>query len=258
MIGLILTLAMGVARDGAPPVTAKYRIEQRLESRVDLSGFGQGERVQSQRFVWFTTLTYRDSAGGQVFHAVLDSLEIDLGSVPVPPGSVDSARRAEFHGFLNSWGRMTKVSTTPKSTFTAVFESQLHGLHPRRKPGAKAGEQWTDTLTVDTKTGRGETTHVTTITTFTQGGAERHAGRPALRLGATFTVTTSGTVETPGGPAGLEGTGRGTSTYFTREDGRLLGATSTTSGEGSVNVTAAPTPIGLKTSSTTIITLLHE
>lgn len=256
MIGLILTLAMGAPPDGAPPVTAKYRIEQRLESRVDLSGMGQGEQVQSQRFVWFTTLTYADSAGGQVFHAVLDSLEIDLGSVPVPPGAVDSARRAEYHGFLNSWGRLTEVSTKHKSTFTAVFESQLRGLHPRRKPGAKAGERWTDTLTVDTKTGQGET-QVTTITTFTQGGAERHAGRSALRLGATFTVTTSGTVETPGGPAGLEGKGRGTSTYFTGEDGRLLGATSTTSGEGIVNVTAAPTPIGLKTTSTTIITLIH-
>jgi hypothetical protein len=256
MIGFLLAFALVTGHDGGTPVPVKYRIEQRLESRVDLSGFGQGEQVQTQRFVWFTTLTYADSAGGQALDAVLDSLEVDLGIIPLPPGSVDSARGAAFHGFLNSWGRMTELSSAQNSTFTAVFESQLRGLHPRRKPGASAGEHWTDTLTVDTKTGRGET-QVTTITTFTQGGAEQHAGRPATQLGAAFTTTTTGTVETPGGPAGVEGTGRGTATYYTGEDGRLLGGTSTTSGEGSVSLTMAPTPIGLKTSSTITITLIE-
>ena len=256
MIGFLLAFGLVAGHDGGAPVTVKYRIEQQLETRVDLSQFGQGEQVQNQRFVWFTTITYADSAGGHALDAVLDSLEIDLGIVPIPPGSVDSARGAAFHGFLNSWGRMTELSAaTQKSTFAALFESQLRGLHPRRKPGASAGEHWTDTLTVDTKTGQGET-QLTTITTFTQGSAERHAGRPATRLGATFTMTTTGTVETPGGPAGLDGKGSGTATYYTGEDGRLLGVISAANGAGTVTLTMSPTAIGLKTSATITITVI--
>jgi len=84
------------------PVTVKYRIEQKIESKVDLSGFGQGEQVQNQGAFWFVTITYSDSAGGSVVHAVLDSARLDAMMPTITAATIDSAKGTAYHGYLDA------------------------------------------------------------------------------------------------------------------------------------------------------------
>jgi hypothetical protein len=223
---------------------------------VDLTPFGQAEQVQTQRFVWFTTISYADSAAGLVMRAVLDSVQVELVPGPlVAQASLDSARGVQVEGFLDGWGRVASLTRRGAGTFVTVFENQLRLLHPRRKPDARAGERWTDTLNLDSQTGEGSAT-VTTVTTFTLAGAETHAGHPGTRLDASFTSTTVGKLQTQAGPADLTATGNGQTTYHVGSDGRLLGSTTTSTAQGSIDLTMAPAPIGLKTTTTITTTLV--
>ena len=101
-----IVLLLAVATATSAPVTMKYKIVQKTESKVDLSGFGQGEQIQNQDATWFVTASYTDSAGGKVLHAVLDSVRLEGGMIPIPPAAIDSAKGTAYHGFLDAdWNR---------------------------------------------------------------------------------------------------------------------------------------------------------
>jgi len=231
---------------------ARYRIEQQIESRVDLTAFGQGEQVQAQTFVWFTTVRYADTTGGRVLDAVLDSVQADLGLAQLPPGAMDSARGTVFHGVLDRWGRVTTLTGTRAGMLPSLFEAQLKTFHPRVKPDARPGEAWTDTLTVTTNTPQGELS-TTTVSTFTHGGTTQYEGGPSTEVQASFTTSVRGSLETPGGPADLEGNGTGTATYHLGTDGLLRGASSTATGNGAIVTGFAPAPIPLATTTTVTV-----
>lgn len=227
------------------PEPTRYRIEQRLESRIDLSAFGAGEQVQTQSFVWFATMSYSDSAGGRVVHAILDSVQADFGAVPVPQSSIDSARGSTFHGYLNAWGKMTSLTALKTSTMGATFESVLRNFHPRRKPGAKQGDGWTDTLDFEVKSPQGNV-NIVTVSNYVLGGQEGWEGGRATRLDAAFSTAQSGTVETPAGPADMQGKGTGTGVHYLGADGRYLGGTATSKGESTISGSFAPSAIPVK------------
>ena len=237
------------------PEPAKYKVDQRVESRIDLSAFGQGEQVQNQAFVWFISISYSDSAGGTVMHAVLDSAQIDMGMMPVPQASIDSLKGTVFHGWMDPTGRVQSLSVSRPSTLASQVEGALKGFPPRLKAGASAGQTWIDTLDVDTKTVQAST-RTRTISNYTMGGAETLNGVTGTKLEASFTSSQTGTMETPAGPADLEGTATGTATFLVGKNGRYLGGTSTSSGDATISGSFAPAAIPVKTTSTTTVSLI--
>lgn len=240
---------------GAPEPT-KYRIEQQLENRIDLSAFGQGEQVQNQSFIWFLTITYRDSAGGTVIHAVADSAQIDLGMMPIPAATLDSLKGTAFHGWMDAAGRMGPVTMSRESSLALQIDGALKGFHPRVKPNARSGDSWVDTLQTDSRTAQG-TNATRTVTTYTMGGAESVGGITGTRLEATFVATQTGTLETPAGPAEIEGKANGTGTYVIGRNGRYLAGTSSSSGEALIKGGFAPLPIPVKTQGTTTVSIVQ-
>ena len=237
------------------PATTSYRIEQRVDSRIDLSAFGQGEQQQIQAFVWFTTISYRDSAGGLVMHAVLDSAQVDLGMVPVPPGALDSARGSVFHGFLDGSGRLVSVTASRKDLLSGQFEGFLKSFHPRVRTGSKAGDAWTDTLDIETNNPQAST-KTQTITNFQMAGTEQHDGVAAKRVEAAFTAVLGGTMQTPGGPADMEGKSTGTGTYYVATDGRYLGGQMSSAGDATISGAFAPAAIPIKNTTTVTVTVI--
>jgi hypothetical protein len=238
------------------PATTSYRIEQRVDSRIDLSAFGQGEQQQNQAFIWFTTISYSDSAGGLVMHAVLDSAQVDLGIAPVPPGALDSARGTVFHGFLDSSGRLVSVTASREDLLSGQFGGFLKSFHPRLRAGAKAGDAWVDTLDIQT-TNPQANTKTRTITNFRMGEMEQHGGQAARRVEAAFSAVLGGTMQTPGGPADMEGKSSGTGTYFVAADGRYLGGTMSSSGDATISGAFAPAAIPIKNTTTVTITIIR-
>jgi hypothetical protein len=239
----------------AAPEPVKYKIDQRIESRVDLSAFGQGEQVQNQAFVWFVSMNYSDSAGGTIMHVVLDSAQIDMGMMPVPQPSLDSLKGTVFHGWMDPTGRVQSLTVSRPSTLASQVEGALKSFHPRVKTGAKAGETWVDTLDVDTKTAQAST-KTRTVSNYTMAGPETVEGVAATKVDATFTSSQTGTMETPAGAADLEGKASGTASFLMGKNGRYLGGKSVSSGEATISGAFAPAAIPVKTSSTTTVSVI--
>jgi len=237
------------------PVTVHYRIEQKIESKVDLSGFGQGEQVENRDVVWHITVTYSDSAGGRVVHTVLDSVRVEGGMIPVPQASLDSAKGTTYHGFLDGASRLKSLTASKSSSMAIQFDGTLRMLHPSIKPGASAGATWADTLDISTKSAQADLKS-NVVRTFTMGGAETWEGSPATRIEAATVTKVSGSLETPGGTAEMMGGGPGTGTYYVSANGGLAGGKSSSVTEAIVTLASAPGPIPVKTTTTTTVSII--
>ena len=93
---------------------------------------------------------------------------------------------------------------------------------PWVKAGAKEGEQWADTSAKTTTDGT-DSVVVKRITAYRVVGKEKRDSQKALRVTSEYQSTVAGTQPTPNGPARIEGTGKGTGTYFVSPDGVYLG-----------------------------------
>ena len=237
------------------PVSVQYRIDQKVESKVDLSGFGQGEQVQGQNAVWFATITYSDSAGGQVVHAVLESVRVEGGMIPIPPATIDSAKGTAYHGFLDAEHRLKSFTALKTSMLGTQFEGTLRMLHPSVKRGAAAGAKWTDTLDTSTKTPQADLKS-NVVRNFTLGGSEAWEGTPATRVDVETVTKISGSLETPGGTAEMMGGGPGTGAYYVGADGKVVGGKSSTVTDAIVTLAGAPGPIPVKTTTTTTVSVI--
>jgi hypothetical protein len=251
-----IVLLLAVATATSAPVTMKYKIVQKTESKVDLSGFGQGEQIQNQDATWFVTASYTDSAGGKVLHAVLDSVRLEGGMIPIPPAAIDSAKGTAYHGFLDADWKLKSLSANRSSTLGGQFESTLKLLHPSIRRSASAGTKWTDTLDTSSKSPQADLKQ-RSIRSFTMGGSEAWEGTQATRIDVELVGTISGTLETPGGSAEMMGGGPGTGAYYLASDGRFVGGKSTTLTEAIVTIAGAPGPIPVKTTINTTVSVIR-
>src|SRR6476469_4561055 len=89
---------------GKAPTTTKYRIDQSLTQEIDATAAGGAKQKIAFTTSRFVTLTLADSAGGKVMRVVVDSLRGD-SAVPIPRAVLDSARGAEFHGYIEKSGK---------------------------------------------------------------------------------------------------------------------------------------------------------
>ncbi len=253
-----LTLAATALAVGAAavlPPTTSYRIEIRRESRVDLSAFGQPEQVQNENSVWFVTISYTDSAGGSVMHAVLDSVQLDSPAAPLAQEELANARGTAYHGFLDGRRKLVSVSRDKETLLGSQFEAVLRGFHPVVQPGASGGESWIDTLEVEIRSQQ-MNTKSNSVRTYTHGGEQVWEGTPSIKVDMSASEQSSGTLETPGGPADIQGKTTGTGTFYVGRDGRYLGGTTAGTGEASVTGAFAPSAIPVRSTVATTITML--
>lgn len=249
-LALIVTTAATTAPD---PV--RYRIEQRTENRIDLSGFGQGEQVQGQVFAWFLSISYADSAGGTAVRAVVDSAQMDLGMMAVPTATLDSLRGLVVQGWMDKTGKMASASAAQASTFSSQAEGLLRSFHPRLRPGAKPGDRWSDTTAVNTKAMQ-MTTNTSTVSAYTMAGPGSLGGASGMLYDVSFTTDQKGTIDTPAGPAELVGKSAGGGKVLVSEAGRYLGSESSATGEATISGSFAPMAIPVRTSSSMVVTVL--
>ena len=81
MFATLLATATLMTTAGAAPqadtTTTRYRVDTRTESVADLSGLGAGEQRQTLGMSSFLTVQLTDTAGGQSFRVVVDSMTIE-------------------------------------------------------------------------------------------------------------------------------------------------------------------------------------
>ena len=203
------------------PVTARYRVDQTLTQDIDASAAGQGKQSISFSTSSFVTLTFTDSGGGRTVRLVVDSM-IGDSAAPIPAAVFDSAKGAEYHAFLSAAGKLSELEAVNASPAAYRVQGFLSDFFPWVKAGVKNGEQWADTSSKTTTDGT-DSVLVSRVTSYRVVGRETHEARKAVRITSAYQSTVAGTQPTPSGPARIEGTGKGSGTYFVSPDGLYLG-----------------------------------
>jgi hypothetical protein len=216
-------LATLVAAAPAPhgPVTARYRVDQTLTQDVDATSAGKGKQSISFSTSSFVTLTFTDSTHGKAVRVVVDSMRGD-STAPVPAAVFDSARGAEFRGFLNEAGKLSELEAVNVSPAASRVQGFISDFFPWVKAGVKSGERWADTSSRATTDGT-DSVVVRRITSYRAVANETHNARKAVRITSEYQSSVAGSQPTPNGPARIEGAGKGTGTYFVSSDGTYLG-----------------------------------
>jgi hypothetical protein len=206
---------------GRAPTTTKYRIDQSLTQEIDATAAGGAKQKIAFTTSSFVTVNLADSAGGKVMRVVVDSLRGD-SAVPIPRAVLDSAKGAEFHGYLEKSGKPSGLEPARANPAATQIQGLLSDFFPWIKAGVKVGDSWSDTTAKTNGTGPDSVT-VRRVSAYKAAGAETFNARKAVKVTEDFTSSVAGTQPTPNGPARIEGTGSGKGSYYIAPDGRYLG-----------------------------------
>ncbi len=237
----------------APTVT-KYRIDQSLSQEVDATAAGGAKQTVAFNTSSFITVTLADSAGGKLMRVVIDSLRGD-STTPIPPAVLDSARGAEFRGYVEKSGKPSGLEPVTGTSPAAQVQGLLSDFFPWTKAGVKVGESWTDTTARVNGVGADSVT-VRRVTAYKASGNQAVGNRNAVVIVEDFTSSVAGTQPTPSGPARIEGSGNGTGSYYVSTDGRYLGGSWQQRSSLKISGTFAPQPLPITITQKTKVTTL--
>lgn len=232
------------------PVALRYRIDQSLTQEVDASAAGQGKQSLSFTTSSFVTVQLADSAGGKAMRVVVDSMRGD-SATPIPAAVLDSARGAEFRGFIAASGRPPRLEPAGSNPLGAQVQGLVSDFYPWTRAGLEVGESWADTSAVTTGEAP-DTVVVRRVTRYRAAAAERRA----IRVTSEFTSDVAGSQPTQSGPARIQGTGSGKGSYLLGGDGRYLGGEWELNSALTLSGDFAPQPVPITLHQTTRVSLL--
>lgn len=223
------------------PTTTKYRIDQSLTQDVDATAAGGAKQSISFTTSSFITVTLADSAGGKAMRVVVDSVRGD-SATPIPAAVLDSARGAEFHGFVEKSGKPLGLEPTTGTSAATQIQGLLSDFFPWIRSGVKVGDSWADTTAKVNGVGADSVT-VRRVSAYKAAANEIRGTRKAVRITEDFTSSVAGTQPTPSGPAQIEGSGSGKAAYYVGSDGRYLGGDWQQQSSLKVSGSFAPQPL---------------
>jgi hypothetical protein len=238
-----LALATGLVLPalGLAPFTIKYRIDQSLTQEMDATAAGGAKQRLAFSTSSFVTVTLADSAGGKAIRVVVDSVRGD-SATPIPPPVLDSARGAEFRGFLAKSGKPSGLKPATNVPAAIQIQGLLSDFFPWTRPGLKVGDSWADTTAKTTASGNDSVT-VRRVSAYKAAASDPKESRKAVRVTEAFTSSVAGTQPTPNGPAHIEGTGSGNGSYYVSPDGRYLGGSWQQQSALQISGSFAPQPV---------------
>lgn len=231
-------------------------METKAEQVVNLSALGQGEQRTNFGLINYLTISLDDTVGGQTVHAVIDSIIKADTSAFTTQAALDSARGRAWHALLTPEGRISNIKRADSAAAAGgQMTALLNNFFPRVKRGAKVGDQWVDT-TENTNEQEGQTITTKTITNFSVTGRETRDGQPALKVETAFSMAQSGVLNQGGGTLSIDGTGKGTATYWVTPEGKYLGSNSTETSDLQVTADQLPEPIPIHANNTVVISII--
>jgi hypothetical protein len=236
------------------PTTTKYRIDQSLSQEIDATVAGGAKQSISFSTSSFITVTLADSAGGKVMRVVIDSLRGD-SATPIPAAVLDSARGAEFRGFVEKSGKPLGLEPVTGTSAAAQIQGLLSDFFPWIRTGLKVGDSWSDTTAKVNGVGADSVT-VRRVSAYKELGNEIRGTRKAVRITEDFTSSVAGTQPTPSGPARIEGNGSGKGSYYVGTDGRYLGGDWQQQSSLKISGSFAPQPLPITIVQKTKVTAL--
>jgi hypothetical protein len=205
------------------PSVSKYRIDQSFFQEIDATAAGGVKQKVAFNTSSFVTVTLADSAGGKKIRVVVDSIRAD-SAASIPAAVLDSVRGTVFHGYVSKAGKPTGLQPAAGGSAVTQIQGLLSEFYPWTRAGLRVGDSWADT-TAKTNVAGTDTVTVRRVSAYKATANETRSARRAVRVAEEFTSSVAGTQPTPKGPARIEGTGRGTGSYYVGVDGRYLGGT---------------------------------
>ena len=214
-------------------------METKAEQVVNLSALGQGAQRTNFGLIDYLTISLDDTVGGQTVHAVIDSI------IKADTSAFTTRRRWTAPGAARGTPCLRPKAGFPISsepTRLAAAGGQMTALLNNFFPESSAGPRWrsmgryhreyqrTGSQTITTKT----------ITNSSVTGRETRDGQPALKVETAFSMAQSGVLNQGGGTLSIDGTGKGTATYWVTPEGKYLGSNSTETSD--LQVTADQLP----------------
>lgn len=239
--------------DRAPSIT-KYRVDQSLMQEIDATAAGASKQSLSFTTSSFITVSLADSAGGKVIRVVVDSMRGD-STTPIPAAVLDSARGAQFHGFVEKSGKPSGLEPLSSSSAVKQVQGLLSDFFPWIRTGLKVGDSWTDTTARVSALGADSVT-VRRVSAYKAAGSETRNSRKAVRIIEDFTSSVAGTQPTPDGPARIEGNGTGKGAYYVGTDGRYLGGAWQQQSSLKISGSFSPEPLPITIVQKTTVTTL--
>jgi hypothetical protein len=236
------------------PSTTRYRIDQSLTQEIDATAAGGAKQKIAFTTSSFVTVNLADSAGGKIMRVVVDSLRGD-SAVPIPRAVLDSARGAEFHGFVEKSGKPSGLEPTKANPAAVQIQGLVSDFFPWIKAGMKVGDSWSDTTAKTNGVGTDSVT-VRRVSAYKAAGAETWNARKAVKVTEDFTSSVAGTQPTPNGPARIEGTGSGKGSYYISPEGRYLGGDWQQQSTLAISGSFAKQPLPISIVQTTKVTAL--
>lgn len=236
------------------PTTTKYRIDQSLSQEIDATAAGGAKQRISFSTSSFITVILADSAGGKAMRVVVDSVRGD-SATPIPAAVLDSARGAEFHGFVAKSGKPLGLEPITGTSAAAQIQGLLSDFFPWIRAGLKVGDSWTDTTAKVNGVGADSVT-VRRVSAYKASANETRGTRKAVRITEDFTSSVAGTQPTPNGPARIEGSASGKGAYYVASDGRYLGGDWQQQSSLKISGAFAPEPLPITIVQTTKVTAL--
>ena len=246
---LLILPAMSLA-----PTTTRYRIDQSLLQEIDATAAGGAKQVISFTTSSFITVTLADSGGGKVMRVIIDSLKGD-SATPIPAAVLDSARGAEFRGFVERSGRPTGLQPVHGTSATAQVQGLLSDFYPWSKAGIKVGQSWSDTTAKVNGVGADSVT-IRRVSAYKAAPTENRQPRNTVMIMEDFSTSVAGTQPTPSGSAKIEGTGSGKGSYYLGSDGKYLGGTWQHHSSLTISGSFAPEPLPITITQKTKVTTL--
>ncbi len=236
------------------PTRTRYRIDQSLSQEIDATAAGAAKQSISFKTSSFITVILADSAGGKAMRVVVDSVRGD-SATPIPPPVLDSARGAEFHGFVEKSGKPLGLEPITGTSAAAQIQGLLSDFFPWIRVGLKVGDSWADTTAKVTGLGPDSVT-VRRVSAYKALANETRGTRKAVRISEDFTSSVAGTQPTPSGPAKIEGSGTGKGAYYVGSDGRYLGGEWQQQSSLRISGSFAPQPLPITIVQKTTVTAL--
>ena len=250
---LATSLLIFPSLDRAPSVT-KYRIDQSLTQEIDASAAGGARQSISFHTSSFVTVTLADSAGGKTLRVVVDSMRGD-SATPIPAAVLDSARGAEFRGFVQKSGKPSGLEAASSTGAAAQVQGLLSDFFPWTRSGLKVGDSWTDTTAKVNGVGADSVT-LRRVSAYKAAASETRNSRKAVRIVEDFSSSVAGTQPTPSGPAKIEGNGTGKGAYYVSTDGRYLGGDWQQQSSLRISGPFSPEPLPITIAQKTTVTTL--
>jgi hypothetical protein len=202
----------------------------------------------------YLRVTLAPDTSGYLVTIVLDSLQASVGGVPAVLDSILPARGTRWTGFLTPAGELSALKADRSSTLGDQIGSNLRLIFPALPPGGvKSGMEWTDTTEVPIRADAFDAIE-RSLTRYRASESDDPRAGKAVRLESNGTYRRSGKGKQYDQQLEMTASGSRSAVYLMNQDGTLVSARGSDSGDMTITVPAVGQTVPVKGTGTYSIT----